>query len=120
MPDAVFSDSSWAMATTASSGSPTIMASTSGARSIDSAGAAEACGPKQTSGAPKCRLSFTISLTSKASVGVVEQKTISPGLNRSASSRSMTDSVDSRSAVWSITRKSMPSRRNSDAMTISE
>ena len=120
MPEAPSIDSSWAMATTASSGSPTIMASTSGARSIDSAGAAEACGPKQTSGAPKRRFSFTISLTSKESVGVVLQKTISPGLNDSASSRSMTDSVDRRSAVRSMTLKSMPSWRNSDAMTISE
>ncbi len=39
-----------------SSGSPTNMPSTSGARSIDSAGVVEACGPKQNIGAPKCAL----------------------------------------------------------------
>ena len=70
----------------ASSGSPTNMPSTSGARSIDAAGVVEACGPKQNIGAPKWRFSFAISATSASSVGVVLGNRISVGLKPSRSS----------------------------------
>ena len=48
------SDPSFASSRAASSGSPTNIPSTSGARRIDSRGVVEAWGPKQNIGAPKC------------------------------------------------------------------
>ena len=57
-----------------------------GARAIDSAGAVDACGPKQNIGAPKRFLSTAIAATSASSVGVVVGKTISVGANPSRSS----------------------------------
>ena len=50
------------------------MPSTSGARSIDSRGTVDACGPKQNSGAPNARFSLRASSTSASSVGVVLRK----------------------------------------------
>ena len=93
-------------------GLPTIMRPP-GARAIDAAAAVEACGPKQNIGAPKFAFSARIASTSASSVGVVLGKTMSVGLKPSRSTRVMTPSIDSRSAVASISRTA--SRRRSSA-----
>ena len=83
----------------ASSGSPMIIASTCGARPIDSAGTVDACGPNDTSAAPKCAFRRAIASTSGSSVGVVLGKTISSGRKPSASSCAITAGVESFAAV---------------------
>ena len=88
-----------ASARIASSGSPMIMASTCGARLIDSPGTVEACGPNDTSAAPKCAFRRAISSTSASSVGVVLGKTISSGRKPSASSCAIAACVESFAAV---------------------
>ena len=93
-----------ASATAASSGSPTSIASTCGARAIESTGTVEACGPKQTSGAPNAAFSFAISATSAASVGVVDGNITSVGANADCLSSSISDSVLRSSAVRSTSR----------------
>ena len=91
-----------------SSGSPTNIPSTAGARVHRFGGAVEACGPKQNIGAPYAALSLAMAATSASSVGVVLGKMISVGTNPSRSSRAITSSIDSRSAVASISRTSQP------------
>ncbi len=88
-----------ASATMASSGSPTIIASTCGSRAIDTAGTVDACGPNDTSAAPKCAFRRAIASTSGSSVGVVLGKTISSGRKPSASSCAITAGVESFAAV---------------------
>ena len=109
------SDGSCASCSTASSGSPTNMPSTWAARAIDSAGAVEACGPKQNSGAPYRCFSLCISATSGCSVGVVVGNTTSVGEKPSASSFAITCSVVSRAAVASMSLTSQPALRSSVA-----
>ncbi len=57
---------------------------------MDSAGAVDACGPKQNIGAPKRSLTFAIAVISASSVGVVVGNTINVGEKPSDSSRAIT------------------------------
>jgi hypothetical protein len=87
-----------------SSGSPTSIASTCGARAIDSSGTVEACGPNETSGAPNAAFNFAISTTSAARVGVVDGNKTRVGTNPDRLSSSISNSVLRSSAVRSTSR----------------
>jgi hypothetical protein len=60
-------------------------------------------------------LSLAICATSASSVGVVLGNRISVGTNPSRSSRAITSSIESRSAVASIRRTAHPAPRSSAA-----